>query len=208
MKMALIDLVFLGVMALIYVITFYALYKLYGKHRVLITSYLSNFNNLSPKYPLWLNVILIISVFLLSVTLQIWFLWVSVLFWLFILVFHTTINFYGYKFFSLVLFKSTFMFVVVYGGILLFLAESVRDGMGYYFIADYNVVYTTESSHKYNSYIDSEEVLFSHVQAGNEYLNYFLQFLFPHVYRVFLISFLFLFFLKNSVFYKRRNRHL
>lgn len=140
-----------------------------------------------PNFPKWINYVIFMAILPLScIALQVSFLFESLFLWitlLFIIPFFylpikngTTYN---------LLTVTTFAITMFYGIALFFNTDKTRDIIGEYFIRNYEVSYTTEYYTANNDYGTEHDVNIAHINTGNQNLDFFMESMFPLLFRSF-----------------------
>jgi hypothetical protein len=172
-----------GIVAVIvYSLSLFLGYFLYKKYGNKLGDYINEIAEEWPDIPNWLNWTLGILLFFGCVAAQSTLLFESILIWLIFLViipffFLPIVNSKVFNFLSV----STLFLTGFFSISLFFNVDNTRDIIGEKFISNYSVYYTTE----YVQRGDADfEVDVAHVETGDSNMDFILESIFPHVYRV------------------------
>jgi hypothetical protein len=173
---------------LVYLLSLYFAYRLYKKFSDRLEKYVNEVTEKWPNIPYWLNCILGISLLIGSIVMQLTMFFVSVTVWLVLLIiipffFLPITNRKIFNFLSVTTFLLTSFFAIT----LFFNVNNSRDIIGEAFIPNYKVFYTTEIVRvDYGTGYEEKEKEIPHIYTGDNTLNYFLESIFPFVYRILL----------------------
>lgn len=188
---------------IVYGLSIYLMYKLYKKYNKKLGLYVDECINDWPDIPKWINWALGFLLLFGCVFAQASIFFESIIIWLALLIivpfFYLPItNAKTYNILSV----STFFLTVVFSITLFFNIDNSRDIIGESFISNYKVHYTTEY---YQTDYDDGEVEVAHVNTGNDTLDFFLESIFPIVYRIF-IGLILIFSLLMNISLREKNK--
>lgn len=173
----------------VYSLSLYIAYRLYKKFSDKLGKYISEVSEKWPDIPNWLNWILGILLFAGSIIMQVTLFFESVIVWLVLLIiipffFLPISNGKIFNFLSVTTFFLTSFFAVT----LFFNEDNSRDVIGEAFVPNYKVYYTTEivQVDYGEAGVEEEEKEIAHINTGNNTLDFFLESIFPFVYRILL----------------------